>query len=123
MILVDTSVWIDFLRQSESSLVQMLESNQVVVHPWVIGELACGNLNNRRQVLELLQGLPQAPLLLEEEQLVFMENNQLMGRGIGYIDLHLLASAKLANHRLWTRDRRLHQVAAMLGLALEESAH
>ena len=114
MILVDTSVWIDHLRQGESELVTALEREQVLVHPFVIGELACGNLKNRGEVLALLQKLPEATVASETEVLKFIERRNLMGRGIGYLDVHLLASAALTKARLWTRDRRLHVVASML---------
>ena len=118
MILVDTSVWIDHLRQVDPTLVAALEAGQVLVHPFVIGELACGNLTNRREVLALLQALPRSPLASEGEVLGFIENRRLMGRGIGYVDVHLLASAALdGNATLWTRDRRLAAVAADLALA------
>lgn len=121
MILVDTSVWVDHLRATEPALVAALDAGTVFVHPFVIGELACGNLANRAEVLTLLQGLPAAPVATETEVLAFIDARALMGRGIGYIDVHLLASAALAGvTRLWTRDKRLGHVAAELGLAFFE---
>ena len=88
-----------------------------MIHPWVIGELACGNLRNRSQVLELLQGLPTATVASDAEVLLLIEREQLMGRGIGYIDAHLLAAARLSRCGLWTQDRRLAAVAQEQGLA------
>ena len=121
MILVDASVWIDHLRQSDHALVQALEAGQVLVHPFIVGELACGNLANRRQVLNLLQALPQAPVASHEEVLGFIERRQLMGRCIGYVDVHLLASVALeGTSTLWTRDRLLAVVARDLALATGE---
>lgn len=117
MILVDTSVWIDHLRQSDPGLTQALQGGQVLVHPFVVGELACGNLSNRAEVLALLQALPPAPVATDEEALVFINTRQLMGRGIGYIDVHLLASAALdGSATLWTRDGRLALIASDLAL-------
>ena len=95
MILVDTSVWIDHLHRAEQTLVQALEAGQVLMHPFVVGELACGHLNNRQEVLTLLQALPAAPIASHPEVLGFIERRGLMGRGIGYVDVHLLASVAL----------------------------
>ena len=121
MILVDTSVWIDHLRSGEPLLVAVLEVARVMMHPFVLGELACGNLANRSEVLELLGGLPAAPTATDPEALEFIERRALMGRGIGYIDVHLLASIVLSGDgRLWTRDRRLAAVARELDLAFDE---
>lgn len=88
---------------------------------WVIGELACGHLHDRRQVLDLLQGLPAAVVASDEEVLLLIERDQLMGRGIGYVDDHLLASARLSHCRLWTQDPRLAAVAEELGLGVPEA--
>ena len=121
MILVDTSVWIDHLRMGEPSLAAALEGGRVMMHPFVLGELACGNLANRSEVLELLGDLPAAPTATDPEALDFVERRALMGRGIGYIDVHLLASIALSGDAcLWTRDRRLAAVAAELELAFGE---
>jgi hypothetical protein len=117
MILVDTSVWIDHLRRSESELVVSLEGTMVLGHPLVIGELACGNLNKRTTVLDLLRRLPSAVEATHEEAWMFIERHGLMGRGIGYVDALLLASAALGGDTLlWTRDRRLRSVAQSLDL-------
>lgn len=121
MILVDTSVWIDHLRSGEPALATVLEGGRVLMHPFVRGELACGNLKNRAEVLQLLEDLPAAPTATDPEVLGLIERRALMGRGIGYIDAHLLASTALAGvGRLWTRDRRLAAVAVELELAFDE---
>ena len=119
MILVDTSVWVDHLGSGAPALSAALDRGEVLVHPFVLGELACGNLKNRSEVLDLLGKLPAAPVASDAEALAFIEHRSLMGRGIGYIDVHLLASAALAagTARLWTRDQRLAEVAASLKLA------
>jgi predicted nucleic acid-binding protein len=121
VILVDTEVWIDHLRATEPTLTTILDPGQVLIHPFVLGELACGNLRNRQEVLELLGNLPPAPVATDTEAMDFSEQRALMGRGIGYIDVHLLASVALAGTaRLWTRDRRLAVVAAELEMAFDE---
>lgn len=120
MILVDTSVWVDHLRSGEARLVAALEQGLVVSHPFVVGELACGNLANRAEVLGLLRDLPAAPVATDAETLAFIDARSLMGRGIGYIDVHLLASATLRDDiRLWTKDRRLAEVAASMQLSFD----
>lgn len=120
MILVDTSVWIDHLRSGEPRLAALLQEFRVLAHPMVISELACGNLPNRREVLSSLDRLPAAPVAHYEEARFFIELHRLDGRGIGFIDVHLLASASLAEPcQLWTHDRRLHRTAAGLGLAFD----
>lgn len=118
MILVDTSIWIDHLRQSDPILVDALESGRVLMHPFVIGELACGCLANRAEVLDLLAELPAATVATDPETRHFIDLHRLMGRGIGYIDAHLLAATALSGEaRLWTRDKRLAAIAADLRLA------
>ena len=119
MILVDTSVWIDHFRSSDRPLVQLLEANLVSVHPWIVGELACGNLVDRANVLTLLKTMPQLPVASEDEVLFFIERHLLAGKGIGYIDVHLLAAAAMGSAQLWTRDKRLLAVAEGLGLAYQ----
>jgi len=118
MILVDSSVWVDHLRTGEPTLVELLNSSKVLVHPFVVGELACGNLKNRKVVLSLLQDLPTVPVATDEEVLFFIERHGLMGRGIGYVDAHLLAAVVLGGTaQLWTRDKRLGAVAGSMRLA------
>ena len=116
MILVDTSLWVEHFRRGHPVLVGLLERELVLCHPFVIGELACGTLRRRDEVLSLLSALPQAPLAGHDEALLLLERRGLAGRGIGWIDLHLLASAMLGNARLWTLDRRLGAVAKAIGV-------
>jgi predicted nucleic acid-binding protein len=117
MILVDTSVWVDHLRRSDQRLAAALNAGHVLMHPFVVGEIACGNLRNRAEVLKLLQGLPPARVATHDEALAFVESHALMGQGLGYVDVHLLASAKLGDGTaFWTRDRRLAVVAVRLQL-------
>ncbi len=118
MILVDTSVWVEHLRHGLPRLATHLQEGAVLIHPWEIGELACGNLRNRSQVLELMQGLPAATVASDAEVLLLIERDRLMGRGIGYMDAHLLASARLSHCWLWTQDRRLAGVAEEQGLGV-----
>lgn len=117
MILVDTSIWIDHLRSGSPALVTMLQGDLVCTHDFVIGELSCGNLRNRAEVLGLLQSLPRLATVTEEEGLFFVEQQHLMGRGIGYIDVHLLAAAVMHGARLWTKDKRLDAIAEEKGWA------
>ena len=120
MILVDTSVWVDHLRAGEPLLVELLDTNRVLVHPLIVGELACGNLNNRKTVLSLLRKLPTVRLATNDEVLFFIERHGLMGKGVGYIDAHLLAAVSLTGTvRLWTRDKRLNTVAESMRLAFD----
>lgn len=121
MILVDTSVWIDHLRAGDAYLAALLTGSRVLMHPFVLGELACGNLHNREQVLALLKALPKASVASDDEVLFFIERHAPMGRGIGYVDAHLLAAVTLSDMaRLWTRDKRLRMVANSLALAHEK---
>ncbi|MDZ7804958.1 type II toxin-antitoxin system VapC family toxin [Thiohalophilus sp.] len=118
MILVNTSVWVDHLRVGDATLEELLNHTRVLMHPFVLGELACGNLRNRGEVLQLLGDLPQATVASDEEVLFFIERHMLMGRGIGYVDAHLLASVTLSSStQLWTRDKRLRATAETLNLA------
>ena len=117
MILVDTSVWVDHLRATDKTLSGLLENGRVLAHPFVVGELALGNLRQLKAILTSLQDLPQADVASDQEVLHFIERYALPGLGIGYVDAHLLASAQLtAGASLWTRDKRLHRVADELGL-------
>jgi predicted nucleic acid-binding protein len=115
-VLADTSIWIAHLRDSVSGLEKLLNEGQVVCHPAVIGELACGNLKNRLEILSLLHALPMAQQAEHDEVLEFIENYRLMGKGLGYIDMHILASAVLNNVTLWTLDKRLHEISVKLGV-------
>ncbi|MDQ3707775.1 MAG: type II toxin-antitoxin system VapC family toxin [Actinomycetota bacterium] len=123
MILVDTSIWIDHLRAGHGTLVTLLERGLVVAHPWVIGEVALGRLSQRRDVLALLAGLPQAAVATADEMLTLVEGHQLYGIGIGYVDAQLLAATQLTSDtRLWTNDKRLFAAASRLGCALDPTA-
>jgi hypothetical protein len=117
VILTDTSVWIDHLRRGNARLEELLQTASVTCHPFIVGELACGTLRNRAEVLTLLGKLPAARVATHEETLVFLETHRLMGKGLGYVDLHLLAAAMMDRTPLWTLDRRLAGAAARLGIA------
>lgn len=117
MILVDTSVWIDHLCAGDEHLVSLLNTVQVLAHPFIVGELACGNLQNRDELLALLRDLPQVTVAEDREVLIFIGEHELMGKGIGYIDAHLLTAVSLSRPaRLWTRDKSLALLATELEL-------
>ena len=116
MILVDTSVWIDHLRNGSEALSDLLKEGEVVCHPWVIGELACGNLQQRKDILALLHALPSMGRVSDDEVLFFIEKHRLYGRGLGLIDMHLLATCSISHDYLWTMDNRLRKAATELGL-------
>lgn len=112
MILVDTSVWIDHLRSGNTELSHLLTSSRVLMHPMIIGELACGNLRNRNTLISLWQTLSPITQASHTEALALLNAHNLMGKGIGFIDLHLLASVLLTpGALLWTMDRRLNNIA------------
>ena len=116
MVLVDTSVWVAHLRDGTIGLEALLNEGHVLCHPFIVGELACGNLRNRSEILSLLYALPMAMHAEHEETIQFIENYSLMGKGLGYIDVHLLASAILTKVPLWTLDKKLSEVSSKLGL-------
>ena len=117
MVLVDTSIWVDHLRSGSTHLAVLLDAGQVAGHSFVIGEIACGNLQHRREILRLLQALPGAPRAEDGEVMHMIEEHKLMGRGIGWVDAHLLAAARLGGLRIWIADGRLSMVATALVLA------
>jgi hypothetical protein len=119
-VLVDTSVWVDHLRKGDARLAQLLNDGRVICHPSVIGELACGNLKNRYEILDALKELSFAPTIEFDEYMQFIELNRLHGIGIGFVDVHLLASALLADATLWTADKRLNKAALDLGIAFQK---
>ena len=120
MILVDTSIWIDHFRAKEPLLAELLDANRVLIHPFIIGELACGNLGNRNVILSLLRKLPAVQLATDAETLLLIERQSLMGKGIGYIDAHLLAAVFLtATARVWTRDKRFNAIVSSMHLAFD----
>jgi predicted nucleic acid-binding protein len=116
MVLVDTSVWVEHLRSGNVGLENLLNEGQVVCHLFIVGELACGNLLNRSEILSLLQVLPLANHAEHEEVMHFIENYSLMGKGLGYIDMHLIVSALLTKVSIWTLDKKLKEVSSKLGL-------
>jgi predicted nucleic acid-binding protein len=120
VILVDTSVWIDHFRRNDGNLVSLLERDEVLTHPFVIGELACGTMRNREEILRLFSRLPESPVATHAETLEFIERSSLMGRGVGYVDVHLLAAVALSGTaRLWTKDKQLSAVAAQMKFAFQ----
>ena len=119
MILVDTSIWVSHLRNDNSNLDRLLNDGDVVCHPFIIGELACGNIKNRTEILSLLNALPEVELLDNAEVLLFIEKNDLVGKGLSLIDIHLLASARLSETALWTLDAKLKHEAHRLGIVYE----
>lgn len=121
MILVDTSVWVDHLRRDNAPLAKLLDAGRVLIHPFVIGEVALGHMRQRKVILAALSDLPRTQVATEEEVLSFIEHNTLFGRGVGYIDVHLLAAVRLTpGSSLWTKDRKLHAVADALGLVMNQ---
>jgi len=116
MILVDTSVWIEHLRAGNDRLKALLFDEQVLCHPFVVGELACGTLQRREEILTMLKALPEAHLLGHDEVMNFLEARRLYGRGMGWVDAHLLASTLLTGCSLWTFDKPLRRAAATLNL-------
>jgi predicted nucleic acid-binding protein len=114
--LVDTSIWVEHLRRNQLGLVSLLHRADVQCHPFIIGELACGSISGRSEILQLLRGLPSVQVAQNEEVMTFVERHRLMGRGVGWVDVHLLASATLESVLLWTADRRLAAIARSLGV-------
>jgi len=119
MVLVDTAIWVLHLKKGDARLKSLLEDGEVLCHPFIIGELACGNLKNRVEILSLLQALPQAKVAGHDEIMEFIEIHDLAGTGLGYVDVHLLASALLSKAPLWTADRSLSTAAEKLGIRFE----
>jgi predicted nucleic acid-binding protein len=117
MILVDTSIWIDHLDKANPIMQELLKEQRILMHPFVLGEIAMGSLRKREFVLSVLSAFESAPLAREDEVLSFVRAYRLFGKGIGYIDAHILTSAKLApGTQLWTRDKRLQALAAALSI-------
>jgi predicted nucleic acid-binding protein len=117
MILADTSVWIRHFRHGDPALVARLSEERVLMHPFISGELACGNLGNRAAILADMGRLPAAALASNSEVLKLIEDRRLWGRGLGWVDVHLLASSLLCGCALWTLDKRLAVTASQLGVA------
>ena len=116
MILADTSVWVSHLRDGDSLLEKLLNSGVVACHPFIVGELACGNLKKRSKILSLLNALPFVKSATHEEVMEFIDLRHLMGKGLGYIDVHLLSSAMLSETSILTYDRKLSEIAAKLNI-------
>jgi len=119
MVLVDINIWINHFRKMDQDLVQNLNLGAVASHPFIIGELAAGNLKNRAEILILFQSLPATPVIEQDEYLEFVATRKLMGKGLGFVDIHILASAVLSGIPLWTGDKRLAKSAADLGVAYQ----
>jgi predicted nucleic acid-binding protein len=119
MVIVDTSIWVTHLRRGSRQLEKLLMDAEVMCHPFIIAELACGNLKNRNEIISLLQSLPMAPTIEFDEFLFFIDRYHLMGKGLGFVDVHLLASAQLTGIQLWTVDKRLRSVADQLELTFK----
>jgi len=116
MVLVDTSVWIDHFRNTNSRLIELLISEEASCHPFIIGELACGNIKNRQEILSLLKALPALPRAEDEEIIFFIETHNIFGKGIGLIDVHLLASCLFKSTPLWSLDKKLKETAGLCGI-------
>jgi predicted nucleic acid-binding protein len=114
---VDTSLWVDHLRRGRADLAAILRQARAVIHPFIIGELACGDLRNRKEILALVHALPMRRVVTHDEALAFIEAHSLMGIGLGYTDIHLLASCVLDRVPLWTRDNELRTAAKKMGVA------
>ena len=117
MILLDSSVWIDHLRKAEPAVVSLLNDHEVLCHPFVIGEIACGSLAQRQLVVKTLSALPKVTIAEHEEVLSYIKSHQLFSLGLSFIDIHLLASCTLSATQIWTRDRRLNDAATSLSLS------
>src|SRR6185436_3458386 len=121
MVLVDTSVWVDFLRHGDAGLADLLAGDDVLCHPFVIGEIACGRLSPRKELLDRLALLPKTPSIRHDEALEFIEMHRLAGQGLGFIEVNLLASAVLGRAEFWSRDKRLRNAAVKLGIGFDEA--
>ena len=123
MVLVDTSLWVSHLRKANPHLQKLLVDGEVLCHPFIIGEMACGNIRNRVEMISLLHALPIAQIVQEDELLQFIENKKIYGLGIGLVDAHLLASAFLTRAPLWTTDKNLRKVAEKLKVSTNFNAN
>lgn len=115
-------MWIDHFRKASRGLSELLEQEEVLLHSFVLGELACGNLQNRREIIALLHALPCATKADDDEVLFFIERHGLMGRGIGLVDMHLLAACQLTECSLWTRDKRLRTIAGEMNIEFSQQS-
>ena len=117
MILVDTSIWVDHFNLGDNNLEFLLNENKVATHPFILGELACGNIKNRKLIFTLLNALPSIPEISKEEFYLFLDQHRLFGMGLGFIDIHLLASALISDCLIYTRDKSLLSSAIKLKIA------
>ena len=116
LVLADTSIWITHFRDGQVRLAKLLEQGLVACHPFIVGELACGSLKNRGEIIQLLEALPVVDVLEHNEVMEFIESRKLMSIGIGYVDIHLLGSSLLSNTPLWTFDKALIKAAKSLNI-------
>jgi predicted nucleic acid-binding protein len=116
LVLVDTSVWINHLREGDKNLAILLQNELVACHPFIIGELACGNMKNRNEIINLLNALPSTPLLEHDEIMDFIEGRNIINQGIGYVDVHILGSAIISETPLWTLDKSLKKIAKQMAI-------
>jgi len=116
MVLVDTSVWVDHLVKGDDQLRDLLANEDVIIHPFIVGELACGNIKNRSEILPLLNSLPCSTIADNIEVMKFIEDNALYGQGLGFIDIHLICACFLSHSVIWTRDKSLSKVARKFGI-------
>lgn len=116
LILADTSVWVKHFREGQTHLISLLEQGSISCHPFIIGELACGSLKNRTEIINLLEALPKVKVLEHIEVMEFIESQKLMSLGIGYIDTHLLGSSLLSDYSLWTFEKSLEKTAKLLNI-------
>jgi len=119
MILVDTSVWISHLRDTNSFFEELLNKGLVFCHPFIVGELACENIKNRNEILSLLKALPMASIVEHDEVLTFIEDKNLARKGLGYIDIHILASAMLSGYAIWSLDKKLSEEAMDMNVGFD----
>ncbi len=121
MVLIDTSVWIDHFRGANTVLEFLLNEYEIVTHPFVLGELACGNFKNRHEIFELLSNLPSLEPVSEEEYFIFIEKNKLFGLGLGFVDIHLLAASIISNCKIYAKDKYLHSAACKLDIVYAQT--
>ena len=117
LVLADSSIWVTHFKEGQKHLTQLLEQGLIACHPYIIGELACGSLKKRREIIQLLEALPVVDVLDNTEIIEFIESRKLMSIGIGYVDIHLLGSSLLSNTPLWTFDKALVKAAKFLDIA------
>ena len=118
-ILVDTSVWINHLREGDQNLSHLLEQGLVACHPFIVGEIACGGIKNRQEIINLLNDLPSTEILDHSDIIDFIESRKIMNKGIGYIDVHLLGSALVSDTPLWTFDKALRKIAIQFSIGYD----